>query len=562
MRHFKLTCEKKLQRDMSDIHFLFRFRDLVAATIQEHQNVITNRGWCWWGWWKRPAEDGRSDIWDELAHQTNNGTPVHVGLFDSGSGNVYRATITQVIKPNLENTIKVPAAEAEHVPAYYRESPFSRAWMKITQIDSSPVAFFANYSFAEAPKLPNYTNATLRQFVNKRVANPDELRGMDTTIWRVRPSLASDPAGPILLSVNALAEPVSTELVRCKSNTILHLTDLHFATGANRSQHVWRYDKDTGTRHTMVEAITSAIANQKIGTVIISGDFTFIGSPEEYDEARTSILHLLGILDLSPDHLVIVPGNHDIQWTTDAVYDHNSQVTQAPPAARHNYEDFYRQLLRHDPNRHLSMGRRFGLPCGLTLEVCAVNSSSLETGRNFLAGMGRTDEAALVEVAGQLGWTDNPKTMALRLLVVHHHLALTEDLEPAAGYGQGYGLAVDAVRIQRFAANKGVHLALHGHKHRAFIWRSTVYELPEHTQTNYKLGELSIVGGGSAGSRDTEGASNYFNLVTVEPAGKLNVKIFRSRDQGGFGPMQEWEAGLRVSNETNGLQLADWEKVR
>src|SRR3954469_5054657 len=160
---------------MLDIQFLFRFRDLVAATIQEHQNIITNRGWCWWGWWKRPAEDGRSDIWDELARQTENGSPVHVGLFDSGSGNVYRATITQVIKPNLEQTIKVPPEEAEHVPAYYRESPFSRAWMKIAQIDSAPVPFFSNYSCGEAPKLPNYTNATLRQFVNKRVASPDEL---------------------------------------------------------------------------------------------------------------------------------------------------------------------------------------------------------------------------------------------------------------------------------------------------------------------------------------------------------------------------------------------------
>src|SRR5205823_2656100 len=105
------------------------------------------------------------------------------------------------------------------------------------------------------------------------------------------------------------------------------------------------------------------------------------------------------------------------------------------------------------------MGRRYLLPCGLAVEVCALNSSSLETGKNFLAGMGRIQEASFGETAGQLGWTN--ATMAMRLLAVHHHLALIEDLEPASGYLRGYGLAVDAVRIQRMAAKFGVQLALH-----------------------------------------------------------------------------------------------------
>ena len=366
--------------------------------------------------------------------------------------------------------------------------------------------------------MPNYAPATLARFKNKKIVNPDELRLMDTTIWRIRPSLQSDPSEQILLSVRAVSDPVSSEVVQCTGNDTLHLTDLHFAVGStNRRQHVWRYDSDTTqTSHTMVEAITAALKQRKIGLVIVSGDFTFIGDPGEFDEARAAILHLLGILALNADHLVIIPGNHDIQWTTSATYNHNAQVMQAPPEAKRNYEKFYRELLRHDPNRHLSMGRRFALPCGLMIEVCGVNSSSLEQGKNFLAGMGRIDESAFTEVAQCLGWT-NAQSFALRLLVVHHHLALTENLEPAEGYGRGYGLAVDAVRVQRMAAEYGVHLALHGHKHRSFIWRSIVYELPELAQTQYRLGELSIIGGGSGGSVDTDRSSNYFNVIAMEP---------------------------------------------
>ncbi len=550
---------------MPEICFLFRYRDLVAATIEEHQRVITERGWCWWGWWKRPSEDSRSDIWDDLAKQTTTGLAVEVGLFDSGLGTVHRALVTGIIKPvdsrNAENTIKVPRQEADHVPSYYRDSPFSRAWIKIIQIDPEPIEFFGYYSFAEAPKLPNYTISTLRRFANKKIASAEELRGMDTTIWRIRPSTAADPSEQILLSVQAITEAISAEVVRCKSDEILHLTDMHFAVGGNRNQHIWRYDREDETRHTMVEAITSALGQQrKIGLVIISGDFTFIGDPAEFNEARTAISHLLGILDLSADHLVIIPGNHDIQWTTDAVYDHNSEVVQAPQAAKRHYEEFYRRLLRHEPNRHLSMGRRFALPCGLTIEVCGINSSSLETGKHFLAGMGRIDEGAFVEVAQQLGWA-NTQTLALRLLVIHHHLALTEDLEPAEGYGKGYGLAVDAVRIQRMAAQNGVHLALHGHKHRSFIWRSTVYELPEYTRPQYRLGELSIVGGGSAGSTETEGSSNYFNVIGVK-SGRLRLDIYRSQHRGAFGIIQEWDAELCLSKESEGLKLSDWNKVR
>ena len=220
-------------------------------------------------------------------------------------------------------------------------------------------------------------------------------------------------------------------------------------------------------------------------------------------------------------------------------------MKQAPQKARENYEKFYKQLLRHEPNRYLSMGRRYALPCGLTLEICGLNSSSLETGKDFLAGMGRVDEGAFAEAAKTLNWV-SAATFALRLLVLHHHVSLMEDLEPASEFGKGFGIAIDAVRIQRLAARKGVQLVLHGHKHRSFIWRSTVFELPEHAQTEYRLGELTIIGGGSAGSSDTDSNANYFNVISIRPS-KLILEIYRSRNVGSFGPMSTWEADLSLS---------------
>ena len=500
------------------------------------------------------------DLWKELAKRASERKPAVVGLFDFGSGQVYRASVVEVIEPSplAHETLRVPDGQEELIPSYYRNSPFSRAWMRLCDISKDPIEFFEAFSYSHAPQLPNYSPATLRRFEAKVVKSQAELTSMDTTIWRVRARLPGDYDEPILLSLRALPEPISMELVHCQSDVILHLSDVHFATGIHRAKHAWRLESERHRKDaSLVDAITNALGGRTVGLLVVSGDFTFIGAQDEYDEAAASIVRLLGNLDLSADNVVLVPGNHDIQWTTDATYADDALVTQALPEATNNFEQFYKRVFRHDPSPHLTMGRRFVFPCGQVVEMCGLNSSSLKTGKNFLAGMGRIDEGSFADIANALEWKDRT-TLALRVLVVHHHLALTEDLEPAAGYGRGYGLAVDAVRISTEpAARKGVHLAMHGHKHRAFIWRSLVYEALERANIEYRLGELSIIGGGSAGSIETENRSNFVNLLTLAP-GSLTLEIFRSMNSGIFEQMQQWVADLRIADDPPRLTLSDW----
>lgn len=543
---------------MNDLRFVFRFRDLVAKTIEAHQEIIDTRQACWWGWWKRPWEDKRADIWEALKSATPS-TPVAIGLFDSGHDRVYRALVIGVVPPVDGELTPLAKTERNLVPAYYRDSPFSRAWMKLKSIE--PMAdFFGNYSFAKAPDLPNYRPETLNRFVDKKIVDPSELRGMDTTIWEVRPAKPSDPDDKIILSTQALTAAVAPDVVRCRSNRILHITDPHFGVDKSRGQHVWRLESEVGKTpaNTLTMALTAAIGPTKIGAVIVTGDLTFMGGPDEFTEARHSLNRLLGLLDLNTDHLIVIPGNHDIQWSTNASYSDDAAVMAAPREAKQNYIDFYNKLFRHPPSDHLAMGRRLLLPSGLTLEIGGLNSSSLATGKQFLAGMGKIDEAAFEEVQQGLEWHEST-TAALRILAIHHHLAVTEDVEPAGGYPQGYGMAVDAVRIQRLAAKNRVQLAIHGHKHRAFLWRSSVYELPEHASPDYKLGEISIIGGGSAGSVETESDSNYFNLLDFSPAA-MTVEMFRSKAKGRFDHMKTFRAPFGRFDD-GGLRLLDWEFV-
>jgi Calcineurin-like phosphoesterase len=354
--------------DPPEIQFLFRFRDLVALTLQEHQKIISSQGSCWWGWWKRPSESNRIEVWTALREKIDAEGQVAVGLFDSGTGRVHTAWVNQVILPDdnaPDGRVGVPEHEQELVPSYYRESPFSRAWMKITRIEMN-TEFFDRYSFSEAPVLPNYDASALRRFVGKVVLDADELRLMDTTIWAVRFRQSADLVEKILLSIPAVPEPVSANVVSCQSNLVLHLTDLHFATGAHRQKHVWKLEGETFQGRTLVEAITSALQGRTIGLVLVTGDFSFVGSEEEFHAALASVRRLLGNFNLGTDHLVIIPGNHDIKWTNNTDYDPAAEVTAAPAAAKERYAALYKDLYRHEANDHLSMGRRFLCQMGLT----------------------------------------------------------------------------------------------------------------------------------------------------------------------------------------------------
>lgn len=547
---------------MPEIKYLFRYRDMVASTLVEHQKIIEKNGACWWGWWKRPAETIRFEIWAELADQTGRGEPVMVGLFDSGAGTVRIARVIDIVvsrSPGDKSDTHpaVPEDEKGLVPKYYRKSSFSHAWLKLDLIQMDDLDFFGRYSFSSVPKLPNYSEAVLSMLTNKVVLDANELRGMDTTIWNIRPRIDSDNDEKVLLSTQGLTEAISNEPLYANSQFILHLTDAHFAVDKFRDQHIWRLDgEDDNEGFSLVESISGALADQSVGIIVITGDFTFIGSPEEFELAASSVNKLLGAFDLGVENLVMIPGNHDIKWTREDAYEDDAKVAVASAEATTNYRDFYERVYRHNAHKGLAMGRRYLMPNGMAVEICGVNSSSLETGKNFLAGIGRVQEKTFEEVSRELGWQEE-STLALRILALHHHLSLTENLEPYADAPRGFGIAVDAPRIQRLAAQKGVQLVLHGHKHRAFIWRSGVYELPEHTNTKYRLGDLSIVGGGSVGSSETEGNRNYFNILDVSPSG-IELTIFRGENGGTFSAMQKWDAEFSIAGEPKRLLLGEW----
>lgn len=98
----------------------------------------------------------------------------------------------------------------------------------------------------------------------------------------------------------------------------VHLSDLHFGSGS--AEHHW-------DRALVLQALAAdvkkSIANAGVrpDALFVTGDIAFSGAtrnPREYDDAKSWLRGLAVSIGLGKEHVFVVPGNHDVQWSVDA----------------------------------------------------------------------------------------------------------------------------------------------------------------------------------------------------------------------------------------------------
>lgn len=99
---------------------------------------------------------------------------------------------------------------------------------------------------------------------------------------------------------------------------ILHLSDLQF--GENNRFGINRYENDDSYIHLYdklvedIELITRQ-AGKNIDLIIHSGDLAERSLPDEYGHSLSFFSKLAAAINIDRNKIVIVPGNHDINWT-------------------------------------------------------------------------------------------------------------------------------------------------------------------------------------------------------------------------------------------------------
>ena len=247
---------------------------------------------------------------------------------------------------------------------------------------------------------------------------------------------------------------------------LLHCSDLHFG------------DISDSTDRALVDALNGARAD----AVVVSGDFTMVGSTREFRAARRFV-------DAVDHRVVAVPGNHDVP-------------------AKNLFKRFFRPLRRY------------------TRLINPVTCDRFETDELFVLGLnsarpwdlhwnwshGRVSRRPIEWADGALG---RKRDAQLGVLVVHHPLFIPEGASKFRPLGRRDPLL-------RVLARRRVDVVLTGHLHHG---RSEVHEVPlpqdpdAETEGPPSRGIL-LVQAGTATSRRRRAQPHAFNeLVLRREAG-------------------------------------------
>jgi len=451
---------------------LLRFRDLVANTIVEHKTVLKEFNHVWWGWWKRSDEPSRIRDLERVKALLEKGQ-MEIGLFDrSEKGRYFKATLTQCIYSSDDKAlIKSPQPQA--TPAYYQAADLP-AWFKLTGIDElssdSP-------SFAKVFSISPVGNATF------------------FPTWKdetVRPAASEE--GP-----------------SSARGGILHISDVHFGEFAYPS-------KSGPGEYPLDDILVSDLEKLriKVGLLIVSGDVTTRADANRLFNEVLPFLHgLASRLKLSPEQVIIVPGNHDIP------------LRDLNP---HNYlhENTYTTFLSQFYGKPTETMKLWQFNLGKQrFEILTMNSVRLRSKSQKEYGY---LEWPLYE--SLLKTVPRPDSDTIRLAVLHHHLvpAVREEIPDPAYPEAAISMTLDSGAVIEGLQEYGFKLALHGHQH---VPRITRIGRGRRKDGSFGLDGLSkplyIVGAGSVGTSRlfAEMRDNTYNVLVPINNKKLRLIVRR-----------------------------------
>ena len=150
---------------------ILRFRDLsteVGETIRQHKLYSERTGYVWWGWWKKQGETVPVEAFQHLAQQSRKAGGLEIYLFDTGTLNLYRATLADIEWNNL--LAYIPSPERHATPDYYGDSRYL-AWFKIIKIEEELLseAFLRTWSYVRIDEFFVSKSSIFIEFYDKRL---------------------------------------------------------------------------------------------------------------------------------------------------------------------------------------------------------------------------------------------------------------------------------------------------------------------------------------------------------------------------------------------------------
>lgn len=453
---------------MSIKSMILRFRDLSTnpgETISFHQAVINDKGHVWWGWWCKAGETIPSETFQALMDMIDTQGELNISLFDTGTGTLYPAKVTEISwDPRFE---EFGPPDLDATPEYY-EGRKLKAWFKFAEIGEgdSDEKRLNRWSYVEVGELFETKKSVFQVFDGKQVSTFEELRHQERTIWFVRPFKPGDDKHEILLHETASDKPSNfpESIIESHSARLLWLSDLHFSS----DHHAFPLNDGVQKGSNLSEAIRKDLDKQgiqEVGGIIITGDLTWKAEKKEFNLVRSFLNDIMSWSTLTPNQIIYCPGNHDIAFS-DKPWEKGSLVTEATDISKKNFEKAYTDLFSVAPNPFLASGRRFLLARSSVVEIASLNSSVLRQTADVFQGQGFVGEEQRNFVASEMRWPDQnvDVTRPFRVVILHHHVVPVIPDELAV-YEQQSSLVYDAGALCNWIVEHRIDLVLHGHMH-------------------------------------------------------------------------------------------------
>jgi 3',5'-cyclic AMP phosphodiesterase CpdA len=263
-------------------------------------------------------------------------------------------------------------------------------------------------------------------------------------------------------------------------------------------------------------------------TVVLSGDIVYTGSTEEFDLASTFLTELCNEVGITRDQVVIVPGNHDIDWSV-AKADLKKRFDNYLGFVHKFYgEDLFYKVFplvkwdfhvtgdRPEPSAIISYQKR-GPVTFVGLNSCVFEDHQHHYGYIGLKQLKRVASLVPEAIGGEV-----------LVAVMHHHLLpYPEPLTPARK-AEDVMLDMSTIRdagiVEQRLSRLGFSLVLHGHKHKPQLRETAVRQRPEGSV--FAGRSLIVSGCGSTGVSEHELEHNQSNHFAV-------IKLLRDRREPG-----------------------------
>lgn len=500
---------------------VLRYRDLSSKdTIQLHSKIIDKKGFVWWGWWAKPQEKVALEEFAYLKDVANSEHNLSVFLLDSGKVELRSAVCTDIIFGATGKFISSPLPAA--TPSYYRKSEYM-IWFKFTSISSlidNATTEINQFSYLKIDEHFASRTSPFSAFENKKVYDLNELVEQQCTIWFLREATAADEERRIVSYAPGTGNADDSFSITT-SNKLLWLSDLHFS----KNHHA--FNNTVGSDNSLFNILRcklDSISFNSFSKVLVSGDFTYTSSAEEFEAAENFCEKLSSCYSISGSSFIFCPGNHDMKYA-EKDYKDEDAVVLAFDVAKENYVKFYQKTRETTANKYFNTVQRLITSNGVMVEIVTLNTCILQQDATHFRGMGYAGNDQLRTLAKELKQTEKMNTV--RILVMHHHL-LPVIYSEKPQVNPMYSMLLDSEAITQFCLDNNITIVMHGHTHKDFYSEITRKIKKERKKTIYILG----LGSTGATREDlTIGTNNQFATLQFEKT-CLKVSVYELSPDG------------------------------